>query len=227
MQSPSPYSGATHGGPGPLMLISYAQSLVLFATPKTGSTALEYALAPSCDLRLTGAPARRHTTMQTYEARMEARVRALCPDEPELVALVREPLDWLGSWYRYRARPGMKVPRNSTRGMSFDEFIGGYLSDAAPPPCRLGTQADFLARGDGSCGVTMLFPYERFNEAAAYLRRRLETAAVPDAVNVSPPAELTLSPEMEARLRAERAADFALYQKAVAGWDALAVRIDA
>ena len=111
--------------------------------------------------------------------------------------------------------------------MSFDEFIGGYLSDAAPPPCRLGTQADFLARGDGSCGVTMLFPYERFNEAAAYLRRRLETAAVPDAVNVSPPAELTLSPEMEARLRAERAADFALYQKAVAGWDALAVRIDA
>lgn len=207
------------------MLISYAQSLVLFATPKTGSTALEYALAPSCELRLTGAPSRRHTTMQSYEARMEPRVRALCPEEPELVALVREPLDWLGSWYRYRARAGMKVPQNSTRGMSFDQFIEGYLSDAPPPPSRLGTQTDFLSRKDGSCGATALFPYERFDEAAAYLRRKLGTAAEPGAVNVSPHADLTLSPELEARLRAERAADFALHRQAMEGWDALAARI--
>ena len=209
------------------MLISYAQSLVLFATPKTGSTALEYALAPSCDVRLTGAPPRRHTTMRTYEARMEPKVRALCPEEPELVALVREPLDWLGSWFRYRARPGMKAPQNSTRGMSFDQFIDGYLSDAPPPPSRLGSQTDFMARADGRCGVTTLFPYERFNEAAAYLRRRLGTAAEPEAVNVSPHAELALSAELEARLRAERAADFALHQQALAGWDALAALIGA
>ena len=209
------------------MLISYAQSLVLFATPKTGSTALEYALAPSCDVRLTGAPARRHTTMQTFEARMEPRVRALCPEEPELVALVREPLDWLGSWFRYRARPGMKAPKNSTRDMSFDAFIEGYLSDAPPPPSRLGTQSDFLSRKDGSCGATALFPYERFDEAAAYLRRRLGTETEPDAVNVSPFAELALSPELEARLREERAADFALHRQALAGWDALAARIGA
>lgn len=207
------------------MLISYAQSLVLFATPKTGSTALEYALAPACDLRLTGAPSRRHTTMQTYERRMEARVRALCPEEPELVALVREPLDWLGSWYRYRARPGMKVPQNSTRGMSFDQFIEGYLSGDPPPPSRLGSQSDFLSRKDGSCGATALFPYERFAEAAAYLRRRLGAAAEPEPVNVSPHAELTLSPELEARLREERAADFALHRQALAGWEALAARL--
>ncbi|MDP3338815.1 gamma-glutamyl kinase [Frigidibacter sp.] len=207
------------------MLISYAQSLVLFATPKTGSTALEYALAPSCDVRLTGAPARRHTNMRTYEARMEPKVRALCPEEPDLVALVREPLDWLGSWYRYRARPGMKAPQNSTRGMSFEEFIAGYLSDTPPQPSRLGSQTDFMARADGSCGVTALFPYERFDEAAAYLRRKLETVAEPDAVNVSPVAELALSPELEARLREERTADFALHQQALAGWDALAARI--
>jgi len=209
------------------MLISYAQSLVLFATPKTGSTALEYALAPNCDVRLTGAPSRRHMTMQSYEAQMEPRVRALCLEEPELVALVREPLDWLGSWFRYRARPGMKVPQNSTRGMSFDAFIDGYLSDTPPQPSRLGSQTDFMARADGRCGVTTLFPYERFNEAAAYLRRRLGTAAEPEAVNVSPHAELALSAELESRLRAERAADFALHQQALAGWDALAARIGA
>jgi len=209
------------------MLISYAHSLVLFAVPKTGSTALEYALAPSCDLRLTGAPSRRHTTMLAYESRLEPRVRALCPDEPELVAVVREPLDWLGSWYRYRARPGMRAPQNSTRGMSFDAFIAGYLSDTPPQPARLGTQSDLLARKDGTCGATMLFPYERFAEAAAYLRRRLGAEAEPKAVNVSPTAELSLSPELETRLRAERAADVALHQQAVAGWDALAARIGA
>lgn len=209
------------------MLISYANSLVLFAVPKTGSTALEYALAPCCDVKLTGAPARRHTPMKSYEARMEAKVRALCPEEPELVALVREPLDWLGSWYRYRARPGMKAPQNSTRGMSFDAFIEGYLSDTPPAPARLGTQSEFLARKEGGCGATALFPYERFDAAAAYLRRRLRTAAEPEAVNVSPHAVLTLSPELEARLRDERAADFTLHQQAVAGWPELAARIGA
>ncbi len=121
----------------------------------------------------------------------------------------------------------MKAPQNSTRDISFDAFIEGYLSDAPPPPSRLGTQSDFLSRKDGSCGATALFPYERFDEAAAYLRRRLGTETEPDAVNVSPFAELTLSPELEARLREERAADFALHRQALAGWDALAARIGA
>ncbi|MBC7138385.1 MAG: gamma-glutamyl kinase [Defluviimonas sp.] len=209
------------------MLISYAHSLVLFAVPKTGSTALEYALAPCCDVKLTGAPARRHTTMQMYAARLEPKVRALCPVEPELVALVREPLDWLGSWYRYRGRPNMRAPQNSTRGMSFDRFIEGYLSDVPPAPARLGTQTGFLSRKEGGCGATTLFPYERFAEAVAYLRRRLHAEAEPEVVNVSPPALLSLSPELEARLRQERGADFALHRQAVAGWPDLAARIGA
>ena len=210
------------------MLIFWKRHLVFLANTKTGSTSIEMALESLADVAVQRPPALKHTTAARFSGLLAPFLGESAEGQRfETVAMIREPLDWLGSWFRYRARPGMKVPQNSTRGMSFDAFIDGYLSDTPPQPSRLGSQTDFMARADGRCGVTTLFPYERFNEAAAYLRRRLGTAAEPEAVNVSPHAELALSAELESRLRAERAADFALHQQALAGWDALAARIGA
>ena len=81
-----------------------------------------------------------------------------------VVALMREPVDWLGSWYRYRQRDGMARPQNSTREISFDAFVragGGLLVtmgdrvkpqelNAALGPLLPRTLRDVRAAGDAA-----------------------------------------------------------------------------
>ena len=49
-----------------------------------------------------------------------------------VIGVMREPRDWLGSWYRYRQRPGIPDKRRSTAGMSFDAFVEAYCTEKPP-----------------------------------------------------------------------------------------------
>ena len=40
----------------------------------------------------------------------------------ELVCIIREPIDWTASWWRYRSRPATVGKASYTGDMSFDEF---------------------------------------------------------------------------------------------------------
>ena len=43
--------------------------------------------------------------------------------------MIREPVSWLSSWYRYRLREEIAGRPNSTRGRSFDEFVAEWLEE--------------------------------------------------------------------------------------------------
>ncbi|WGH78823.1 gamma-glutamyl kinase [Jannaschia ovalis] len=188
------------------MLVFWKARVVLLAVPKTGTTALEAALAPRADAAIVNPPGLKHCTVRKYRRELAEFFEQKGRRPMELIAVMREPRDWLGSWYRYRSRPQLDGQPNSTTGMDFDAFVAAHLSDPAPDFARVGSQAQFLQGG-----VDHLFRHDRMPDLVGFLQDRIgEEIALPRA-NVSPAGRTDLLPETEARLRRERAADFNLW----------------
>jgi len=195
------------------MMIFLKERLVFFATPKTASTSIEMALGGQCDIRLAKTPNAKHTPFRKYKRLLEPFVLTLLNGETDTVAMIREPVDWLGSWYRYRGRDNLKGNTNSTAEVSFDQFIEAYLSDSPPEFARVGSQARFLSDKDENLGVDMLFCYEDMAGMVRFLENRLGRQISLGRSNVSPTAELSLSPALQKELQTAYAQDFELYQR--------------
>jgi hypothetical protein len=184
---------------------------VFLATPKTGSTAIAAALEPVAALSVQRPPLLKHTTVQRYHRFVGPWLATASGQEFTVVALMREPHDWLGSWYRFRRRGDVPEAGRSTRGLSFDQFVRGYCETPQPDFAAVGSQANFLRPRNGR-GVDRLFRYEDLGAFVTFLEDRLKQAIDLPRVNVSPQAPLDLSATTEARLRDHARADFDLYQ---------------
>lgn len=192
------------------------QRLVVFSTPKCGSTALEQALAPAADVVLQGDPRIKHCTFHRYKWRLE-KFLAIFDDSPmATTALIRHPQDWLGSWYRYRHGHWLDGTAQSTKGLSFDQFVQGYLAEEQPAFAAVGSQARFLTHPKTGETVERLFRYDAFTEFQAYLQDRLEREFALDRVNASTEMPLSLSPGLARQLETTCARDYALYDAAQA-----------
>lgn len=194
------------------MLLFAREKLAFLAVPKTGSTAWAEALGDRADMVLRGPPALRHITLRRFRNRLLPILERSGVTGIETVAVIREPEAWLGSWYRYRARPALDGLPVSTRGISFETFVTAYLAEDRPPYADLGAQARFVAPGRDGRGVDYLFRHDAPAALAAFLEARLGGPIALPVRNVSPPMALDLSAATRARLRRERAEDFALYE---------------
>lgn len=114
------------------MLVFAKKKLVILAMPKTGTTSLEASLAPKADLVFRNPPNLKHTPAHRYYKSLRPYLEAGGLEGLELVCALREPIDWLGSWYRYRTRPAKDGMPTSTKGMSFDEYVNDYLKGKPP-----------------------------------------------------------------------------------------------
>lgn len=192
------------------MLVFWNERLVVLATPKTGTTALAEALAPYANLSIQNPPELKHTPIRRYRRFLAPYFEQVSKQPFTVVGVMREPRDWLGSWYRYRQRPGIPDKRRSTAGMTFDAFVQAYCSDTPPGFANVGSQAGFL-RPDGVQGADLLFRHDRIGDLVSYLEGRLNRSIILPVANVSPRAPTPLSPQTEALLHRFAAADFALY----------------
>lgn len=196
------------------MLVFWKAKLVVLAVPKTGTTALQEALLPHADAAILAPPEKKHVTARRYRAQLAPFFENRGARRLETMAVIREPVDWLMSWHRYRARPEIAGSASSTAGIDFDQFVDGWLRDPEPEFARVGRQSRFVSDGAGEVIVDHLFRYETLDLAVGFLETRLGHKLELSRRNVSPRAEVALAPEIEARLRREAAADFAL-------WDSL------
>jgi hypothetical protein len=196
------------------MLYFKKRNLVLFATPKTASTALEVALTPHADIALQGDPLIKHCTFHRYKWRFEKFLMIFTQTPPETVALIREPEDWLGSWFRFRYGNWLDGTPRSTKGMTFDEFVTAYLGPTPPPFANVGSQAAFLGHPFNDSHVQTLWRYDALPAFQEWVQGELGvTVDVPQA-NVSPRFGTMLSNELRDRLRAQCARDYELYDSA-------------
>ena len=193
------------------MLVFFKERLAFLSVPKTGTTAYETALRGRADMVISDPPLLKHAPVYRYNRFLRPMFLNVCKVELELMAVMREPVDWLGSWYRYRRRPFMEGKPNSTHGVSFDEFVQAYLQGKRPGFAEVGSQQKFLETQPNGTGLTHLFRYEDQPRLQRFLEERLEVRLELGRENVSPQMPLELSPETEARLRRKCAEEFALY----------------
>lgn len=193
------------------MLVFSKQKLVFLSVPKTGTTAWQAALAPHASMVITDPPELKHAPVFRYNRFFRPALEKFVGEGLAVMAVMREPVSWLGSWYRYRQRPFLDGHPNSTAGVSFDDFVLAYINGQKPGYANVGAQSKFLEPTRNGTAVTHLFRYEDQPETHAFLEQRLGMAIALERRNASLPEALTLSPDVEQRLRRKFAPDFALW----------------
>ncbi|WP_208348363.1 gamma-glutamyl kinase [Pseudaestuariivita rosea] len=184
------------------MLVFWKEKLAFLSQSKTASEAFEAALTPHADIVITSPPQLKHATIQRYNRFLRPMFTVAGAEDIETMALIREPIDWLNSWYRYRLRPSLASSANSTVGISFDAFVEAYMQRPRPAFAEVGSQAKFLTGGKGDMTIDHLFRYESMPDVITFLEDRLQMEITLPQMNVSPVLNLTLDPEIETRVRA-------------------------
>jgi len=193
------------------MLVFYKERLAFLSVPKTGTTAYEKALGPRADMVISEPPMLKHAPVYRYNRFIRPMFLRVCDAEMELMAVMREPISWLGSWYRYRRRPFMRGKPNSTENISFDDFVSAYVKGNKPGFADVGSQAGFMKGQPNGTTITHYFRYEDQPRLQAFLNERLDINLTLTRENVSPPMELELTADVESRLRRKCAEEFDLY----------------
>ena len=193
------------------MLVFFKQKLAFLSVPKTGSTAYELTLRKRADVIFTKGV--KHMTASKFQTQIAPLLAESYRIRPEIMAVMRDPVDQIRSWYKFRSPERMGAHIRSTAGKSFDEYVLDVISDSPPPAAKIGSQYRFLTLEDGSLGVHRLFQYENQPRIHGFLEDRFQDTIQLKAQNVSPDVPAEISPDVEAKLRAAKPDDFALYDR--------------
>lgn len=197
------------------MLVLEKARLVFLANPKTATQSLRAMLAPFAQAT-PAETGHKHINAQIYGRKWARIIGRQLGGAPETFAVMREPLEHLGSWFRYRQRDALRGHENSTHGLSFAQFVEARLSEDPPPFARIGRQDRFLGVLDGGPPVNFIFDYANLDRLLEFLSTRLGHRFDLPHRNASPKldqAALVLPDALLARLRSAHASEFALYDR--------------
>lgn len=194
------------------MMVFFKEKLAFLSVPKTGTTAYEAALRDRADLVISDPPLLKHAPVYRYNRFIRPMFLKVCDTELEVMAVMREPISWLGSWWRYRQRSFMAGKDNATNGISFDDFVLAYMKGKRPSYAEVGSQLKFLEEQPNGVGVSHLFRYEDQPRLIAFLEERLQTEINLDRRNVSPEMPVEVSDDVAMRFRRKFSDEFALYE---------------
>jgi hypothetical protein len=157
------------------MLASIEHGFVLFCNPKSASTSLEAAYRKHANFDVGRGSRWKHLSWREYR---EAFGDYFDRHDCETYAVVRDPVDLLISWWRFRQRPKIQNPShphhdNSTVGVSFRDWVDEWASDDPPPRAVIIEQSDVLMGHDGHPAPIRYFRYEDVQELARCLNQRI------------------------------------------------------
>jgi hypothetical protein len=191
--------------------IFFKQNLAMLAVPKTGTTALETALRSKADIQFKGR--RKHMSAATFDKFCAPFLAKAYDLTPERIAVMRDPLDHLRSWYKYRTRQVLLGTNKSTAGISFEAYVQDTLDNPKLPHVNVGTQFRFLTLKNGTPPLHHIFAYEEMPVLLSFLSARFGRDITLPTANASPSVEAAISPETKALFKQARAADYALYSR--------------
>lgn len=183
--------------------------MVFLANPKAGSTAIETALEPLSNLAVLRPPELKHTNLENYERFVAPWLNSITGEKFTTIAVMREPVEWLRSWYRFRIRDDIDDPLHEMTGVAFPDFVQAYMAPDQKLVTHIGTQSDFLTHQGKT--VDCIFRYEEMEHLTEYLEEQLDCEILLPRVNVPPSADVSLDPVLESELRDFMAADASLY----------------
>lgn len=185
------------------MIFLYRAKLLILSQPKTGTTALDSALGPRASIAVNSPPEMKHTGYRKFMKFVAPWIQAqtgLARKNYEVVAVMREPIDWLGSWYRYRTREELsggsgERAGNYTGNISFEQFVLDVCKPKGEQPsyARMNSPCGVALAGERSIGVDRLFPYEDMSGLYELIEARTGKSVETKKMNVSPAMPLELS----------------------------------
>jgi len=194
------------------MLISLQKNIAFLAMTKTASTSIEAQLAPFCDIVFTGPPKVKHMQARRFERFLRPYLKTIGKEDVQTTCLFREPVDWLGSWFRYRRRAELTGKPKSTADISFEEFVLEYMSDAPEPFAQVGRQSNFIGGSDGSVAVDLLFRYEDFERFSQFVSDLFGENFTFPQLNTSPKLDLELPSDTKRKIVEHLRKDYEIYE---------------
>ncbi|MBN7795021.1 sulfotransferase family 2 domain-containing protein [Parahaliea mediterranea] len=202
------------------MQMSTAHRFAFLCMPKCASSSIESAIAEHCNINFSGNDRFKHINAQDFQTfvmgytrkvQRHLRITTFC--------LMRDPVDWLFSWYRYRQRKDLRDPNhpfahNYTGNMSFDEFATAFMSEGERPTfANLPTQSEFLLLDNGEIGVDRVYSMDRLDLVAEFLSERIGKSIQVPHKNKAPSLAMELSPDIRNALEQSLARDVELFQQ--------------
>lgn len=202
------------------MIAAPQHGLVFLAMTKCASTAIEDELFEYSQLVTRKNPTLKHMHYRGFKRFIAPMLKrhGFNRKSYDVVCIMREPIGWLHSWWRYRGRPALANAdgprkRNYTGDISFEQFVQAYIAQSETYATSIGRQANFV-RGpnDQLVGVDRLFRYEELDRFVAYGSERIGKPLRLDKINVSPKTKLKLSRSTRKELQEFLATEYYIYE---------------
>ena len=134
----------------------------------------------------------------------------------ETVCLMREPISWLHSWYRYRSRDIIsdsehKRHNNYCGHIPFHQWVEAYLSDVRPDYTKVGSQKNFMTDENGEVCIDRVFTYEDLSEIQNYFEEKTGKNIEIPILNVSSEIPYALDTKLEMRLKEHLKKEYEIY----------------
>jgi hypothetical protein len=200
------------------MQMSTDHGFAFLCMPKCASTSIERAINPLCNIIFSGHPGIKHINARNFSKSILAVHRELVPGRKvESFCLMREPLAWIESWYRYRSRNELKNPNNPnhkhyTGNISYSEFIEEFITQGKRKPfANLNSQYEFLRSESGQAGVDYIFPMDQLDLVVDFLFEKTGQKLDIPLENISPKKRMILESDLEDKLRVYFQKDLLIY----------------
>lgn len=201
------------------MLISTVKRFIFVANTKTASTSIEQVLRPHADIVLAGTPRRKHIFLRDALATCAPFVpdpssqteheTGHRPEQYFKFGVMRDPLDWISSWYRYRR--GNEVESPLPEGLTLADFWARQDWNIQRADGSRYLQSDAFLAADGTVLADVIIPYHRLNEMFARICGPLGVVATLPHENVSQMKEPgDIAAGLNEEMRAFYATDYAL-----------------
>lgn len=196
------------------MLLSFDRRFLFVANTKTASTSIETVLHPYAQINRAETPRRKHVglsvALREYRDDFEAAGRS--PDEVLKFGVMRDPVEWIASWYRYRR--GNVVESPLPPEMSFADFWQRADWNIRSTKGEPYLQRRMFCRKDEIL-ADIIIPFPRVAETFARICAGLGIAVgdLPRE-NRSHLRQIEgLTPALEAEMRAFYARDYAVWER--------------
>lgn len=194
------------------MLIGVDRRFVFVANSKAASTSIEKVLAPFSEIIVAGTPQRKHMLL-----RDALRAYDFLFGQPGYhpatffkFGILRDPVDWIHSWYRYRK--GNKVDSPLPADMTFEAFWAADDWTKFLPGGKKRLQRDFFTDEAGTVIADCILPYDDLDAQFARICTRLRIKRPLPRENVSrlSSREAPIPEDLRDEIRAFYAEDYAL-----------------
>ena len=179
-------------------MLVFPQGLILLSVPKTGSTSLEAAFAPHALVAVTSIACGREVSGNTARHKW---------GPAEVWGVIRDPFDWVRSWYQYRCTMEFAGTSRFALGRTFEQFVDRWAGGERMQGNLLDLQSDFLA------GADRVYTFEALGVLAKDLGARLGATVALPRLNVSPQQTAYMSDKTADKIRFKAAKDFEIYER--------------